>query len=94
MKKYERRSNCNTGPALKVNSDGKSICYERLRTHNFEITGRKTVMGFRLVQFVFFNWTILDCLKPVLDTILDIVLDSLMLFKSSNIYQLKLKVQF
>ncbi|UZO02211.1 uncharacterized protein OCT59_020701 [Rhizophagus irregularis] len=31
----ERRSSWSTGPALKVNSADKSICYERLRTLEF-----------------------------------------------------------
>jgi hypothetical protein len=40
--------------------------------------------GFWTCPIGIFNWTILDCPKPVLD----IVLDSLKLFKSSNIHQL------
>ncbi|UZO00900.1 uncharacterized protein OCT59_012014 [Rhizophagus irregularis] len=43
-------------------------------------------VGFWTCPIGFFNWTILDCPKPVLDIVLDIVLDSLKLLKSPNIY--------
>src|SRR3954447_18391148 len=35
VKKCERASSCNTGPTVKVDIDGKSICCERLRTLEF-----------------------------------------------------------
>ncbi|PKY25647.1 hypothetical protein RhiirB3_388930 [Rhizophagus irregularis] len=46
-------------------------------------------VGFWTCPIGFFNWTILDYPKPVLD----IVLDSLKLLKSPNIHQLKLKIK-
>ncbi len=35
-KKCERKFTCNIEPTLKVNSDDRSICYERLKTLKFQ----------------------------------------------------------